>query len=80
MHRRARVWWATAQARRGRDPASYVPADRARRHVEELRASGWSSGAIARAAGIAPATITRIRKPATAHCTRIVARAILAVT
>ena len=80
MHRRAQVWWATAQVRRGRDPASHVPARPVRRHVEELRAAGWTSAGIARAAGVAPATITRIRKPGTGSCSRIVARALLAVT
>lgn len=80
MHRRAKVWWATARLRRGRNPASYFAADRVRRHIEELVAAGWTSRSIARAAQVAPATITRIRKPDTLHCTRIVARAILDVT
>ena len=80
MHTRAKVWWATAQLRRGRDPASYVRADRVRRHVEQLRAEGWTSSAIARAAQVAPATVCRIRKPSTRWCSRIAAHAILAVS
>jgi hypothetical protein len=79
LHRRAQVWWATAQVRRGREPASHVPADKVRRHIAELRAAGWTSSSIARAAQVAPATITRIRKPTTKRCSRIVAGAILAL-
>ena len=79
MHARAKVWWATAQVKRGRDPASYVRADRVRAHVEELRAGGWTSADIARAALVAPATISKIRRPDTKWCSRLVARDVLAV-
>lgn len=80
MHRAAKVWWATARLRAGRDPASYVDAVKVRRHVEMLRDAGWSSSAIASAAMVAPSTITRIRKPDTVWCSRIVAGALLAVS
>jgi AraC-like DNA-binding protein len=79
LHKAAKVWWATAQLRRGREPASYVAAGRVRARIEVLRADGWTSSRIARAAGVAPATVCRIRKPTTRWCSRIVARAILAV-
>jgi hypothetical protein len=75
----AKVWWATRQLKRGRVPASYVPADRVRRHVEALRAVGWTSRRIAEAAGVSPATVSRIRKPGTRWCSRIVAGAVLAL-
>jgi hypothetical protein len=80
LHRAARVWWATRRLKRGADPASYVAAARVRQHVAELEAAGWSRREVARAAGVAPATITRIGKPATRWCSRITAAAILAVT
>jgi AraC-like DNA-binding protein len=73
------VWWATAQLRRGRDPASYTAAARVRTHIEVLRAAGWTSTAIAQAAGISGATVSRIRKPSTRWCSRIVASTVLAV-
>lgn len=79
LHRRAKVWWATAQVRRGRDPASYVAAVRVRRHLEELLDAGWTGNRIARTAAVAPATVSRIRRPTTRWCSRIVARQLLAV-
>jgi hypothetical protein len=77
LRRAAQVWWATRRLRAGADPASYVPAAKVRAHVAELVAAGWTRTAIAKAAQIAPSTITRICKPSTRWCSRIVARAVL---
>lgn len=65
--------------RRGRDPASYVAAVKVRDHVDQLVAGGWTRRRIAAAAGVAPATLTRIGKPSTKWCSGIVARAVLGV-
>ena len=80
LHTRSKIWWATRQVRRGRDPASYVAAGRVRLHLEQLVADGWTANAIARSALVSPATVSRIRRAETRWCSRIVARSILAVT
>ena len=48
----AKVAWALRQVRRGRDPATRVPAGSARRHVAELEAAGLTRSAIAERAGV----------------------------
>jgi hypothetical protein len=80
LHRSAKVWWATRRLRRGADPASYVAAAPVRKRIAELEAAGWTRIAIARAAEVAPATITRLAAPTKRQCTRIVARSILQLT
>jgi len=79
MHRHAKVWWATAQLRKGRDPASYTAAGPVRKRIGELRAAGWTSTRIARAAGVSPGTVSRLRKRSTRWCSRIVAGAVMAI-
>jgi hypothetical protein len=81
LHRRAKVWWATRQLRRGRhDVASYVDAGKVRAWIAELEEAGWTRSRIARAAGVAPSTVTRVCKPSTRGCSRIVAGAVLALS
>lgn len=79
MRQAARVWWATRQLRRGGDPASYVAAAPVRQHLAVLEAAGWSRRRVAGAAQVAPATLTRIGRPDTRWCSRIVAGAVLGV-
>jgi hypothetical protein len=80
LRRAAQVWWATAQLRGGRhDVASYTSAAPVRRRLEELRRAGWTGDRIAAAAQVSPSTISRISKPSTRWCSRIVARAVLGV-
>jgi hypothetical protein len=80
LRQAAKVWWATARLRRGRyDVASYTAAAPVRRYLEALRAAGWTGSRVARAAQVAPSTITRISQPSTRWCRRIVAAAVLAV-
>jgi len=64
---------------RGAEPASRVPALPVRRHVARLEAAGWTRDRIARAAQVAPSTITRLMAPDTVGVSRIVARAVLDV-
>ena len=74
----ARVWWATRQVRRGRDPASHVAPARLRQHLDELAVAGLSAREVARRAGVSPATLTRARRPGV-KVSRIVERQVLAV-
>jgi hypothetical protein len=73
------VWNAVRQLRRGADPATRVDVRPVRRHVHELLAAGLTRRDIARAAQIAPSTLTRIAEPSTRRVSRIVARSVLAV-
>jgi len=73
------VWWATRVLARGAEPASRVPALPMRRHVARLEAAGWSRSRIARAAQVAPSTITRAMAADTRQVSRIVAAAVLDV-
>jgi hypothetical protein len=79
LRRQAQVWWARRVLRRGGEPQTHVPAGPVRRHIAELEAAGWSRRAIARAAQIAPATITRIAHGSTRRCSLVCAHAIRAI-
>jgi hypothetical protein len=79
LHSAAKQWWAAAQVRKGREPASYFPAARVRKHIGVLEAAGWTRCRIAAAAQVAPATISRVCKPSTRWCSRIVALGVLGV-
>jgi lambda repressor-like predicted transcriptional regulator len=61
------------------DVATYVPTAPVRRRIADLEAAGWSRRRIAVAAWVAPSTVTKVAKPRTRWCSRIVARVILAV-
>lgn len=79
LHRRSQIWWATAQLRRGRDPASYADAAPVRTRIAELVAAGLTQTTIARRAGVAPSTVTKVSKDTTRSCSRIVAAAVLGI-
>jgi transcriptional regulator with XRE-family HTH domain len=64
---------------RDAEPASRVNPVRVRRHIDELKARGWTLSGIARAAGVNRTTVDRIAHGHLEHCSRITARLILAV-
>lgn len=74
----AKVWGATAQLRRGRDPATRVSPKQMLRHIDELVASGMTVRQIALAARVAPSTLGRARHQKVT-VSRIVEAAVLAV-
>ena len=65
--------------RRGREPASRVNPAEVVRHIERLRADGWTLSAIAVAAGVHPSTLTRLVHGHLAHCSRITGRLVMSV-
>lgn len=75
----ARLAWASAQVRRGHDPATRVPAIFARDHIAALERSGLTRTTIARRAGVSAGTISRLSKPSTARASRITVLAVLEV-
>lgn len=74
-----RVAWALRRVRAGADPATRVPAIRARRHLARLEGAGLTRGEVARRAGVSGGTISRLAAPGTARVSRITATAVLAV-
>lgn len=76
--RAAKVWWATAQLRRGADPATRVPARRLVEHLDRLADSGWTAREVARVAAVAPSTLSRARHRGV-KVSRLVERAVLAI-
>jgi lambda repressor-like predicted transcriptional regulator len=68
------------QVRRGRQPATRVPAWAARQHIATLEASGLTRTTIARRAGVSAGTISRLAKPTTERASRLVIAAVLEVS
>jgi AraC-like DNA-binding protein len=77
MRDAARVGWALKTIRRGGMPQWRVGTGRARHHVEELRAAGWTFEHIAQAAGVSPSTVFRLTRER--QCNSLDADAVLAV-
>jgi hypothetical protein len=75
----ARIAWAVRRVRAGRDPATRVPAEWARRHLRELEQAGLTRGEVARRAGLSAATISRLAAPSTRRASRITTSAVLEV-
>ncbi len=72
--------WAMRRVRAGADPATRIPAGRARRHVELLEAAGLTRGEVAKRAGVSASTISRLAAPSTKRTSRITATAVLGVS
>ena len=64
---------------RGGEPATRVDPAPVRRHVEQLRADGWTLAAIAQAAGVNRTTVDRLVDGYLKRCSRITARAVMSV-
>jgi hypothetical protein len=79
VRKASKAAWAAARLRRGADPQSWTPARPVRARIVALEAARWTRARIAEAAGVAPATVTRIGSGHVAHVRRRVARALLAV-
>jgi hypothetical protein len=73
----ARVQRALRSIRRGATPSWRVSTGRARAHVAELRAAGWTFERIGKAAGIAPASVYRLTRRR--RCSNLVSDAVLSV-
>src|SRR5882672_9993668 len=72
----AQVWLASAQLRRGRDPATRVSPRRLLEHLDELAAAGVTAREAARRAGVSESTLYRARGGGR-HISRIVETAVL---
>jgi hypothetical protein len=75
----ARYQWAMKRLKVGADPASRVPAIRARCHLRALEAAGMTRTVVAQRAGVSAGTISRLAKPTTKRVSRITAAAVLGV-
>jgi lambda repressor-like predicted transcriptional regulator len=60
-------------------PAAGVQVNQARRHVASLEARGWTRQRIAKDAGVAPSTITKLMNAQSPHFARSTVVAILSV-
>jgi hypothetical protein len=66
----ARIASALRQVRRGRDPATRVPAGRARNRLVALEAAGMTRAEVARRAGVSPSSVNRVASSTTAQFIR----------